>query len=684
MNLLIYIFLLQLFYGQILMDLACFKTENCSCQKHMGIEEVEVTCNSSTLKANLVESFVHIHCNLDQTRWEQSFDQINVAQFIYNNCPLDRGIHHMFTILGINGIQDVRLIRTKLNGSLESFYFSNMKNVMQMYIIDTKSILRLTNESFQGTPHLKTLILRKNSIKELPKGVFKALTNLEVLDLGGNEISTIESDLFDGIFLKGLVLDSNHLTTLSLNVPSLKHLDVSNNKLESINVENLHKLIDISLNKNTLVTMTDQPFRNTSLKVIKFNYGNFSTLPKQFLFDMDQLQKVYLKSLNLKVVPEDMIWSSHNIAELSLASNLLKELPATFFQDSKNIKELDLSGNKLGNINHTLFKPLVQLENLDLSRNFIVQLNDYGLRFLKNLIYLNLERNNITIIEREALNVPKLKSLKLAHNKINNLSLNYSFSFHYLDNVEYIDLSSNSITGIDEGWLNLVKLKHVNLENNNFTILGMGDIQFLNEDIKINLNSNPFKVIDLSNLMVFVKAQPVVDNIWKKTSRQISLSGNKLICDCRNYDFANYLHIQMPKAVYKYLEIEQNFTCTDGKMFEYVNIDSLTCDWDIFNDVDKIDCPDCVCTYRPRDNSAVMNCSNKNLKLAPLMVISSKNTNYTDVILRNNLITELPNYKHFNIKNLDVSYNNLSTIDIMLLPKSLVVSLFNYISYYDY
>jgi len=680
MNLLISVVLiLQLLLRQVLTDLACLKTEKCSCKKHIDKEEIEVTCNSSKVKANLMESVVETYCDSEQIQWEQYFNQINVTKFRSFDCPLGTGIHHRFSVLGINDVEEMKLVRMKLNGSLESFYLSSLKNMVQLDISDTKTMLKLTNESFEGTPYLKRLYLRRNLIKELPRGVFKNLIYLEVLDLGNNEISIIDNDLFDGISLKGLVMDSNHLTTWSLNIPSLKHLEVSNNKLNSIKVENLHNLVDISLNKNTLVTMPDQPFKNTSLVMIKFNYGSFTTLPKRFLFGLDQLKIVRIKDIHLEVVPEDMIWNSHNVTELCLASNNLKELPIMFFRDSGNIKILDLSRNRLEKINYDLLRPLKKLETLDLSYNLLVRINHFS--FSDNLVNLYLENNNISVIEREALNVPKLKFLKLAHNKISKLSSDYLFIFNYLNEVEDVDLSYNNISDIDEGWINLVRLKRVNLANNNFSVFYLSVIQFFKEGVELILNSNPLEEIELSGLEMFVAEQQpstfIENNDYlSKRTRKISLSGNKLICDCRNYNFARYVRkqIEIP-TVYEYLEIKQNFNCSDGKIFKNVKLDSLTCDWSLLDDPDKIDCPDhCVCTYRPDDKSALMNCSNKNLKISPTKIISSNITNYTDVILKNNAIVELPNYKSSNIRKLDVGNNSLSTINFTQLPENLVVS----------
>lgn len=671
MNWLINIIILQVLLGQVFSDLLCLSSDKCSCKHHVYKDEIQVECGLSTVEANLMESIIKVECNSDKIHWEQHFDQINIRDLHYANCLLsDTGIHQTISTLGINKVQNMKLVSMRLNGSLENGYLSNLESVKTLDITLTKLIL--TNGSFEGTPNLTKLYLRHNYIEEIPNGVFKSLTLLEILDLGDNKITEINSDLFYGIPLKGLNLDSNYLTTLDLNVQSLKHLDVANNRITSITVGNLSKLVDISLNKNVLVTMPDQTFKNTSIESIRFSYGSFTALPHRFLTNLDRLLYVYLRSLNIERIPENMIWNSSNIIELSLASNRLNELPVMFFRDAGKMKMLDLSKNKIETIDHELLKPLIKLETLDLSNNLIVQINNYGLRYLRNLKYLNLERNKIINFGREALNVPKLTTLKLAYNKISSLISNHEFSLHYLDEIETIDLSNNFINCIDPGWLNLIKLNNINLAGNNFTILRTQDIQYINEIVRTNLNNNPLEVIDLSDLEVFARAQSPPHNFWN--NRRINLSSDKFICDCRNYEFARFLHNQMPKVVYKYLQIEQKLICNDGLRTEFsnVNMESLTCNWDIFEDVDKTDCTECECTYRPHDKSALMNCSNRNLTLAPEIIISSRNINYTELNLRNNSITKLPNYENLNIKKLNIGYNNLNTINITQLPKNLV------------
>ncbi|XP_050428977.1 protein toll-like [Adelges cooleyi] len=649
-------------------ELTCLKNENCFCQMSMDHDDMEVICNNSVdVKLKSMHSLVQIQCQSEKMMWHQVFNQINITTIDYKNCHLpDRGFRHTFSLLGINDFQIMRLNYIKLYSSFGSVYLSNLQNVKHLEISVSKadSKLILTNDTFNGTPNLIKLFLRSNNIDHLPKYVFKQLTALERLDLGGNKLTNLDPDLFNGIPLKILNLDSNSLTTLSLKIQSLIHLELSNNKLTAIDVDNLNNLKHLYLNKNVLTRMKDKPFTNTSLETLNYKNGNF-TIPNKFLTDLNQLHIVTLISLNLEVLPENIFWGSRNIKSLLLSSNRLKNLPVLLFQDSENIIELDLSKNLIEDINQELFRPLKKLEKLDLSRNYLTRINT-GLKYSTNLVNLNLAKNKIWTFDYAALNLPKLKELKMADNQIVSLASNLQFSLQYLENVENLDLAHNKITSIDPGWVNLVKLKNVNLSNNNISKLSIEDLQYF-VHIETDFSSNPLQTVNLSGLDVIANSQTSMYN-----TKKIVLSSHTFSCDCDNYEFGRYLHKLMTDNMYKYLKIEQDLTCNNGMSFKDVSLDSLTCGWDQFDDENKTDCSECICTYRPFDNSAIMNCSNSNLKLAPTKIITSKNLNYTELNLRNNLITELPDYTSVNIGKLDVGNNSLNFLNMSCLPRKLI------------
>lgn len=521
MNLLTHIIILQILLSQVLSNILNCVSSKCGPCKYPEKYIMQVECSDSyTVKAKFTQDYnplitIIVECHSDKImHWEKHFDLIDeyfYRDFYYINlrfskCQLSgTKIEQIISILGIKNIRVLELLETKINGTLESTYFASLKSVLTVEI--SKTILILTNHSFNGTPILSYLSLKNNDLKEIPQGVFKHLFKLLKLDLSNNCITKIESDVFEIPSLIFLDLSNNYLTTLSLNIPSL--------------------------------------------------------------------------------------------------------------------------------------------------------------------LLLNLVNNSFTHLKPEALNLPELETLYLAKNNIRNLTSNNLFSFHNLVNVTNIDLSYNFINCIDPGWLNLTNLIYLDLSSNNFTVLKLQEFQNINGIRDININFNPLEEINMSGLEEIAKAhlQP------KSSYSQLHISSGKLICDCRNYELARFIRNQSLPIVQKYLKINEKLICNDGTVFSKIKIDSLTCDWKMFEDLDKTDClRECECTYRPHDKSALMNCSKRNLTLAPKSITSSRNLNYTELNLSHNSITKLPNYQFFNIKKLYIEFNNLNSIIISQLPKNLMVS----------
>lgn len=61
------------------------------------------------------------------------------------------------------------------------------------------NISQLMPEAFAGLDKLKTLDLHGNQLKEIPKGIFQPLRNLEVLDIGHNILSKLLPTYFSDL-----------------------------------------------------------------------------------------------------------------------------------------------------------------------------------------------------------------------------------------------------------------------------------------------------------------------------------------------------------------------------------------------------------------------------------------------------------------------------------------------------
>lgn len=83
---------------------------------------------------------------------------------------------------------------------------------------------------------------------------------------------------------------------------------------------------------------------------------------------------------------------------------------------------------------------------------------------------------------------------------------------------------------------------------------------------------------------------------------------------------------------------------------------------------------DCDCYYLPKHNVITINCSKRKLTECPEYFTGFNfNSSSIELILKDNIFEFQPNLTNFNITSLDISNNNITTMNANLLPKSLKV-----------
>lgn len=109
-------------------------------------------------------------------------------------------------------------------------------------------------------PNLKELLLVGIGIKEIARNAFRRCSNLEILDLGNNEIRQLNSTSFKGLeaTLKTLKLYNNKLETFAFDrtMPQLTRLNLRSNRIHELDEMDLKekcpKLEKIWINDNDL------------------------------------------------------------------------------------------------------------------------------------------------------------------------------------------------------------------------------------------------------------------------------------------------------------------------------------------------------------------------------------------------------------------------------------------------
>ncbi|XP_028656661.1 toll-like receptor 8 [Erpetoichthys calabaricus] len=257
--------------------------------------------------------------------------------------------------LSNNGIGDA------LNGT-EFVHFTNLK-----YLDISFNKIDLVYEyAFSELKKLEVLDLSHNfHYFEVP-GVIHRLTflrhlpNLKVLNLSENHIfmltdkhlvsSSVKELQFKGNLLRVLWSHNSEYFAIFRNLYSLKHLDISYNKIKKIPVEFLGNL---STTLNTLV------LDNNELRT--FEWDQFKHLKN--------LEVLSLR-FNKLVSVADML-SIASLLKLDLSNNKISRLSDDFLKDARSLSYLYLDSNKFTSLNRSVFQPgfVTSLKVLSLKRN---------------------------------------------------------------------------------------------------------------------------------------------------------------------------------------------------------------------------------------------------------------------------------------------------------------------------
>ncbi|MBH9741807.1 leucine-rich repeat domain-containing protein [Vibrio navarrensis] len=288
------------------------------------------------------------------------------------------------------------------------------------------------------------------------------LEQLEYLILGGNKLSQI--DVANNVFLKGLNVANNNLADVDVSkLNKLEYLNIGGNQLTSLNVSNNSVLIELYVFENKLSS-----FDLSSNHKLE----NFFALNNQ-LTSLDISSLPELRSLNV---------DGNQLASLDLSNN-----PKLYF--------LSVSDNQFTSLDVTLLPELQglqvglnQLTGLDLSNNPKVRhlnanenkLTSLNISHLSELSSLDVMGNQLTHLDISQ--NPMLYWLSVAFNQLT------EFNVDHLRDLEFLQVQGNQLTNLD--LINKTKLLNVNASSNQLTTIS--GIEELNVNAFIDLTNNSF------------------------------------------------------------------------------------------------------------------------------------------------------------------------------------------------
>ncbi|XP_034949878.1 chaoptin [Chelonus insularis] len=332
----------------------------------------------------------------------------------------------------------------------------------------SSSMSELPNKPFRALTNLQYLDLSNNKIRSMPDTSFHFLKRIKRIELQDNEIGDIRKGTFQGdihSILEEVDFAFNHIGNLQthtfVDLASMSFLNLKDNKIERIERRafmNMNRLKYLNLRGNNIKNIVDEAFQNlpdlefldlSYNKMDEFDFGWFDQVGTLASFKVNashnEIKSLQLNSSN--TAPTSTLYYNmggalqSNIKVLDLSHNNITDIAKFYFRPVEySLTHLYFSHNEIGNITQTIFGNLPHLQWLDLRYNDIIEIDYDCFRNTKNIQVLLLSHNDIMDIPAESLkSLKKLRILDLSFNKLRTLPDNM-----FTDaNIEILDLSHN-------------------------------------------------------------------------------------------------------------------------------------------------------------------------------------------------------------------------------------------------
>ncbi|XP_076672912.1 toll like receptor [Andrena cerasifolii] len=667
----------------------------CTCHPSHN-SDTEIHCPTANDSAFIVNAdpykYIQIQCR-NSPRWSDFrlsnlFPTHNLESMYFRMCDLPTNVS-LGEITSKLGAADVeRLIFQSFGNLSTSLTRMHLKGFpkLQKLILSSNSLTNLADDLFEDLPHLNWLDLRENNVR-LPPGIFRSTLSLEVLELGHNMMETIEPGVFDKLLkLRLLNLWQNKFLNIQAGtfdkLVSLKSLDLNSNELTTLpgdvfeKLENL-KVLNLFANNFTLLPegllQRNMKLRNVDLCC---NKRNMTTLPRGLFANLTELQTVQLRRNGLITLPEDIFWGSVSLNDINLERNYLVSLPKDIFAGLHNLVTLELGFNELTSLPDHIFLDTIKLVKLDLSKNHLTSISRHLFRSLKSLEELNMEENRLQVIEDKSFN--SLSSLRVAKFSDNQLSLNNSLvlyhdeygkksPFHDCTSLEELYLSKNNISEIFGDWIiSSLRLRVLDLKYNRIPSISTEDLQFVSNNIRVDLSHNNITHIYLGTAEEVARFQNISRDVI------ILVNDNPIVCDCDMYYFLRYLEGRMHPYVQNYFHIiPEALTCQSPAWLANTSVTQLKSTSLKCEITDP--CPrNCTCWVQPDNKAFLINCSKRNFTSAPRDIKNLPDYQLELNLAGNQLTTMLPlaniGLNDTQVSKLSLSNNNISDISLDELP----------------
>nr|XP_023695993.1 leucine-rich repeat-containing protein 32 [Paramormyrops kingsleyae]XP_023695994.1 leucine-rich repeat-containing protein 32 [Paramormyrops kingsleyae]XP_023695995.1 leucine-rich repeat-containing protein 32 [Paramormyrops kingsleyae]XP_023695996.1 leucine-rich repeat-containing protein 32 [Paramormyrops kingsleyae] len=358
----------------------------------------------------------------------------------------------------------------------------------------------LTQELMSSYTSVHHLNLHSNKIQFIQPGLFKNMTNLQVLDLSRNDLYII-------------ALSKTSVGPLS----SVRKLDLIGNGLYTgmtdYFLEDAPALLNLSLEGNSITKITNNTFfRSKSLRnidlhnnvILEIEGGAFNSMPHLSELDLSMNSITCITDFNLL-----------QLKTLNLSQNSMESFQTRDWDREYELLYLDLRENKM---HYFPFLPRRnKLIHLDLSRNLLTGVNTM-LTTEQTEFMINDESRFTDYTENVYNNLTKLRYLDLSYNQIKripssffnnmaslemlNLSNNCMEAFYIdqdspLNSLKILDLSFNALQNLSFGENTLQSLEELYLQANSLSVKDSYIFRRLPSIRDLHLQENLLKICDL-------------------------------------------------------------------------------------------------------------------------------------------------------------------------------------------
>jgi len=236
------------------------------------------------------------------------------------------------------------------NGRLPAIV-NNELDLRNRYIADLDGLTQIPQVN-----NLQILNLGFNQITQIQPNAFQGLGNLRLLDLIGNQIIQIHSNAFQGLNnLQELHLRFNQIIQIHSNafqgMDNLRWLDLDNNQITQIHpnaFQGLNNLRNLYLRNNQITQIHPNTFQGLgNLQDLYLNLNQITQILPDTFQGLGNLRGLYLQSNQITQIHPNAFQGLNNLQHLSLRNNQITQIQPDTFQGLGNLRELYLFNNPI-------------------------------------------------------------------------------------------------------------------------------------------------------------------------------------------------------------------------------------------------------------------------------------------------------------------------------------------------